>query len=119
MLDLRELSDIEEQLKSNYNRPLWHDACRLLAEVYRLRAGVKKFKPGELIQEEIIARGWTQNDLAGRLRCPPSWVHEVIAGTAVITPSMAQELGKTFGTSDLFWTRLELAYRPHATDESH
>lgn len=67
--------------------------------------------PGEIIRDELDARGWTQNDLAEVLGRPFRLVNEIIAGKRAISPETASGLGEAFGTGPQFWMNLETAYR--------
>jgi HTH-type transcriptional regulator / antitoxin HigA len=69
------------------------------------------FAPGEFIQEELEARGWTQEDLAEVMGRPRRLVNELVLGKRAITPETATELGAAFGTSAEVWMNLEAAYR--------
>ena len=69
------------------------------------------FPPGEILREEIEARGWTQTDLAEILGRPPRLVNEIIAGKRAISPETAQGLGDAFGTGAQFWMNLESAWQ--------
>jgi len=75
------------------------------------RTPAEGFLPGELIKEELEARGWTQDDLAeilGRNTCS---VNEIITGKRGISVESAKGLSEAFGTSAQFWLNLESAYR--------
>ena len=55
--------------------------------------------PGDIIQEELDARGWTHDDLAevtGRTR---QHIRNLIKGKTAIGPESARELAEAFGTS--------------------
>jgi HTH-type transcriptional regulator/antitoxin HigA len=69
--------------------------------------------PGESIQEELAARGWTQRQLAQKMRRPVQAVNEVIRGKRQITAETALELASAFGTSAEMWLGLESRYRLH------
>ena len=69
------------------------------------------FPPGEFIQEELEARGWTQADLAYIMGRPARLVSEVITGKRRVSPQTANELGEAFGTDAQFWLNLEASYR--------
>ena len=75
------------------------------------RVPAEVFKPGDLIKEELRARGWTQVDLAEILGRTTSSVNEIITGKRGITVYSAKGLGAAFGTSALFWLNMETAYR--------
>ena len=67
--------------------------------------------PGEVLEEEIEARGMTQKELAARLGKPAQAVNEIIKGKKAITPETAIGLGKVLGISPHFWNALEADYR--------
>jgi HTH-type transcriptional regulator / antitoxin HigA len=69
------------------------------------------FPPGEFIRDELLARNWTQEDLADILGRPSKMVSQVISGQKRITTQTAQELAAAFGTSAEVWLNLESAYR--------
>ena len=77
------------------------------------RIPAEVFPPGDLIREELDARGWTQTDLAEILGRPMRVVSEVLAGKKAITPETAQGLGEAFGVGAQFWLNMESAYRLH------
>jgi HTH-type transcriptional regulator / antitoxin HigA len=68
-------------------------------------------KPGEILQEELEAREWTQTDLAEVIDRPVQAVNEIIAGKKAITPDTALALSQALGTSPEYWLNLESAYR--------
>lgn len=65
------------------------------------------FPPGEVLREELEARGWTQLDLGEILGRPPRVVNEIITGKRSITPETAKGLADAFGTTAQFWMNLE------------
>ncbi len=67
--------------------------------------------PGQIIKQEIEARGWSQKDLAAILGRPEQMVSEVINGIKQITPETALELAQAFDTSPELWMNLEANYR--------
>ena len=62
------------------------------------RTPAEVFSPGELIRDEIEARGWSQIELAEVLGRPGRLISELIAGKRAITPETAKALGQAFGT---------------------
>ena len=82
------------------------------------RMVAEAFPPGEFIQEELEARGWTQADLAYIMGRPPRVVSEVVAGKRSVSPQTANELGEAFGTEPQFWLNLEASYRLHRLSQS-
>lgn len=77
-------------------------AARISAEI---------FPPGEFIDDELEARGWSQVELAEILGRPPRLICELIAGKRAITPETAKGLGAAFGTGAEFWMNLERDYQ--------
>lgn len=69
------------------------------------------FPPGDIIKEELEARGWTQTDLAEIIGKSARLVNEVIMGKRAVTPDTARALADAFGTSAQFWMNLESAYQ--------
>ncbi len=67
--------------------------------------------PGESIQEELTARGWTQRQLAQKLGRPIQAVNEIIKGRRQITAETALALADVFGASAEMWLGLESRYR--------
>ena len=67
--------------------------------------------PGELLAEEIEARGMTQRELAARLGRPPQAINEIIRGKKAITPDTAIGLCKVLGIEASYWINLETDYQ--------
>ncbi len=67
--------------------------------------------PGEIIRDELEARGWAQKDLANIMDRPIQAINEIINAKKEITTETAIELGAAFGTSADFWLNLENNYR--------
>lgn len=67
--------------------------------------------PGEVLKDELGARGWSQADLATILGRPPRVVSEIIRGKRAISPATASELARPLGTSAQLWLNLGSAYR--------
>jgi HTH-type transcriptional regulator / antitoxin HigA len=75
------------------------------------RKPVEGFLPGDLIKEELQARGWTQEDLAEILGRTVTSVNEIITGKRGISVDSAKGIAEAFGTSAQFWLNMESAYR--------
>lgn len=75
--------------------------------------------PGEILREELEARGWSQADLAEILGRPPRLVSEIIGAKRAISPETAQGLGDAFGVDPQFWLNLESAYQLFRTPPSN
>ncbi|OPY81626.1 MAG: putative HTH-type transcriptional regulator YddM [Syntrophorhabdus sp. PtaU1.Bin153] len=67
--------------------------------------------PGEILKDELEARGWTQGDFADITGKPLQAVNEIISGKKAITPETAVLFSDALGTSAEFWLNLESAYR--------
>ena len=67
--------------------------------------------PGEILEEELEARGMTQKELAARLGRPAQAINEIIKAKKAITPDTAIGLGKVLGIDAQFWNNLEADYR--------
>jgi HTH-type transcriptional regulator / antitoxin HigA len=74
---------------------------RILAEV---------FPPGEFLNDELEARGWTQSEFAEIIRRPVKAVNEIIMGKKGVTIETARELAAALGTSPQYWLNLQTAY---------
>jgi len=75
------------------------------------------FSPGEFIREELVARGWSQGDLARVLARPLQSVNMIINGKKRITAETAKALGLALGTGPELWMNLEAAYQLHTAPE--
>lgn len=75
------------------------------------RVPAEVFPPGEIIREELGARGWTQSDLAEILGRPLVLVNEIVTGRRAIMPETARGLGDAFGVDPQFFLNLESAYQ--------
>jgi len=69
------------------------------------------FPPGEILRDELDARGWTQDVLADILDRPVAVISRIITGKTRITPETAHGLGDALGTGAQFWLNLESAYQ--------
>ena len=75
--------------------------------------------PGDYIRAELKARNWRQCFLAKVMNSDPITVSHILAGSKPITPTIAKQLAKAFGTSAQLWLNLERSYRGsdrHFTD---
>lgn len=67
--------------------------------------------PGDILKEELEARGWSQVAFAEILGMSPRLVSEIISAKRAITPATAKAIGAAFGTSAQVWLNLEAAYQ--------
>lgn len=75
------------------------------------RLAAEMFPPGDFIEEELEARGWSKGDLADIMGRPAQLVSAIVSGTRKITLETAEDLSAAFGTSAEFWINLDTAYR--------
>ncbi|BAU97290.1 HTH-type transcriptional regulator [Corynebacterium suranareeae] len=68
------------------------------------------FPVGELLAEELDARGWTQSDFAEVLGRPAQFVSEILSGKKEITRESASQIGAALGTSTELWLNLQDSY---------
>lgn len=69
------------------------------------------FPPGEFLQDELDARGWSQTELAEIIGRPVRLINEIVAGKRAITPETAVQLGDSLGTGPEVWLNLESQYQ--------
>jgi len=74
-------------------------------------------KPGEILHEELDARGWTQKDFAEITGRPSQAISEIVHGKKLITPETAVVFSQALGTSADMWLNLESAYRLRLAEE--
>ncbi|MBI2171778.1 MAG: HigA family addiction module antidote protein [Chloroflexi bacterium] len=67
--------------------------------------------PGELLREELEARGMTQKQLAQTIGRPAQLISEICRGKKEITAETALDLEKALGTPAYMWIALEGDYR--------
>jgi HTH-type transcriptional regulator/antitoxin HigA len=63
--------------------------------------------PGDVLAEELEARGLTQSRLARLMHRPLQAINEIVRGRKRITGGTALELADALGTSAELWIRLE------------
>jgi antitoxin HigA-1 len=66
--------------------------------------------PGEMLKDELEARGLSPHALAIALRPPASRISQIVRGRRAITPETALRLARYFGGSAAIWLRLQVAY---------
>lgn len=67
--------------------------------------------PGEILIEEFMKPlGLSQNRLARELDVNPARISDIVHGRAAISAPMALRLGRFFGISAEFWSRLQGSY---------
>lgn len=67
--------------------------------------------PGELLAEELEARGMSQRELAALMGRPPQVVSEIVRGRRGISADTAIQLEAALGTAAHIWVGLDADYR--------
>ncbi len=67
--------------------------------------------PGEVLAEEITARGISSVELAVRLGVPAATLDDIITGEAAVTDEIATMLFQVLGIEADYWINLEADYR--------
>ena len=73
------------------------------------KSSYRPILPGEILKEELDARGWTQADFAEITGKPLQAINEIIAGKKAITPGTAILFSEALGTSPEFWLNAQKA----------
>ena len=66
--------------------------------------------PGEMLAEELAARGMTQRELAKRVGRPEQAISEIVNAKKAITPETALAFEAVLGPSAEFWLGLQKTY---------
>lgn len=65
---------------------------------------------GELLGEELEARGWSQSDFAAVIDRPTQFVSEIVTGKKEITRESAAQIGAALSQSAEYWLNLQDQY---------
>ncbi len=65
---------------------------------------------GELLGEELEARGWSQADFAAVIDRPTQFVSEIVTGKKEITRESAAQIGAALSQSPEYWLKLQDQY---------
>ncbi|RFZ34012.1 putative HTH-type transcriptional regulator YddM [Mycobacterium marinum] len=65
---------------------------------------------GELLGDELEARGWSQADFAAVIDRPTQFVSEIVTGKKEITRESAAQIGAAFNQSPQYWLNLQDQY---------
>ncbi|HEX7661901.1 MAG TPA: HigA family addiction module antitoxin [Pseudonocardiaceae bacterium] len=72
---------------------------------------ISSISPGEILATEFLRPlGLSRQELAASVGVPPRQINGIIRGTCRIGPDIALRLAGFFGTSDRFWTNLQVRY---------
>jgi addiction module HigA family antidote len=63
--------------------------------------------PGEMLKDELEARGLSAHALSIALRLPAARISQIVRGQRAITPETALRLARYFGGSAAIWLRLK------------
>ena len=66
--------------------------------------------PGEILAEELEARGMSALALAKALHVPANRISQIISGMRGMTADTALRLGQLLGTTPEFWINLQKSY---------
>lgn len=66
--------------------------------------------PGEILRDEMEARGLSINRFAQHLGVPPGRISQIIQGKRSISTDTALRLGRYFGNSPQFWMNLQVQH---------
>ena len=72
--------------------------------------GAESFAPSKHIKEELAVRGWSIEHLAVKAGLDVSVIRGVVEDEYMYQQSIADGLGRAFGTSAALWTNLQLAH---------
>ena len=71
----------------------------------------KAIPPGEILKDELEARGWTQGEFAEIIGRPIQTINEILMGEKAITPETAVLFSQALGTTPELWLNLESVFR--------
>lgn len=74
--------------------------------------------PGDLLEEYLEARGFSQAEFARRCGRSPKLISEILAGKAPIEPRTALEFERVLGMDASIWLGMESDYRLHLAREA-
>ncbi len=66
--------------------------------------------PGEIVKDELKARGLSVNQFAKELQVPAGRISQIINGKRSISPDTAIRFSHFFGTSAEVWMNLQTKY---------
>lgn len=66
--------------------------------------------PGEILEMEIAARGWTKSKFAMDIKMYPSHMSDILKGKKNITEDIAIRIESVLDISAEFWMRLQVEY---------
>jgi len=73
--------------------------------------------PGEILADELAARGLSASQVARALNVPPNRVTQILHGERGISAETALRLEQWLGTSAAFWLNLQKAYELRVAEQ--
>lgn len=71
----------------------------------------KTLHPGQVLSEIYMSEmGLNQNQLAGKCKCSPRKINEIVNGKRAISPEFAIQLESILGTTAEMWVRMQAEY---------
>ena len=75
--------------------------------------------PGQVLKEELDARGLSATAFGLKLRVPPQRIQEIVAGRRAISPETALRIGRALGTGARVWLAMQQAYDLWKAEQQH
>ena len=79
-------------------------------QVIGARRSAQPFHPGEYLQDEIDARGWTIDDFAKITGITKRQIINVLQAKSGVTPESAKAFAEAFGQQAQTWMNLQASY---------
>ena len=77
------------------------------------------FTPGEILNDELEARGWDSAKFAATLGRTVEAISAILDDRIEITAEIADDIGQALGTGPELWLNLQDIYRNRYTDTDH
>ena len=77
------------------------------------------FTPGEILNDELEARGWSTARFAETLGRSVESTSAILEDRTEITAEIADDIGRALGTGPELWLNLQVNYRDRYTDTGH
>lgn len=77
------------------------------------------FTPGEILGDELEARGWSTAKFAETLGRSVESTSAILENRTEITAEIADDIGRALGTGPELWLNLQDNYRNRYTDTGH
>ena len=74
------------------------------------------FTPGEILNDELEARGWSEATFAAAMGRTIEETSAILDDQAEITAGVAADIGSAFGTGSDLWLNLQEIYRDRYLD---